>query len=319
MDLGELIDILTVRAVAPGPGPAGAAAAAAAAPAPVPASAAGGAGSGIAAANGSASFVGNSPAGRTRTVFGGQFLAQALLAAGATVEAGRSPHSLHAYFVRAGDPLIPIDYHVEVVRDGRSFSHRHVVAAQDGKEVFRQLVSFQVTRPGPAHDEVDAVDEVDPEQLTPYLDWALTGTDNPDHDVYTDPGPLDVRYQAPPPPGPDRVVRGNQHLWARLGGTVPSDDPVVHAALLAWISDKTIADFATLAHGRRWTDHGTDSVSLDHAMWFHRPARADSWLRFSQEAPCSANGRAFTRGEFVTRAGARAATVTQEVLLTLPD
>ena len=113
-------------------------------------------------------------------------------------------------------------------------------------------------------------------------------------------------------------MRGPQCLWTRIAGEVPDDSPLLHAALLAWLSDKTIADFATLAHGRRWVDTGADSLSLDHAMWFLRPTRADRWLRFVQESPSSAGGRGLTRGDFVDAAGRRVATAVQEALITLP-
>jgi acyl-CoA thioesterase-2 len=132
------------------------------------------------------------------------------------------------------------------------------------------------------------------------------------------PGPVEVRYQDAPEPRYGQVVRGPQCLWTRIAAEVPWDGPLTHAALLAWLSDKTIADFATLAHGRRWVDTGADSLSLDHAMWFLRPARADQWLRFVQESPSSAGGRGLTRGEFVDVTGRRVASVVQETLITLP-
>ncbi len=292
MDLDELLDIMAVRPVTAaddGDAPAGR---------PV--------------------FEGRSPHGRSRSIFGGQFLGQALMAAGATVAGDRAPHSLHAYFVRGGDPTVPIRYEVDLIRDGRSFSHRQVIATQGGREVFRQLASFHVDVPGPAHDDPVPIEEIDPATLVVYEDWAETGTDNPDHDVYTELTPCELRYENPPPTGPGLRVRGPQRLWARVRGRVDDDRPLLHAALLAWLSDKSIADFSTLAHGRRWTDVGTDSISLDHAMWFVRPFRADEWLLYVQEAPSSAGGRAFTRGEFVTMTGARVATVAQEVLLNLP-
>lgn len=266
-------------------------------------------------------FVGRSPHDRIRSVYGGQFLAQSLLAAGATVPADRLPHSLHAYFVRSGDPTVPIRYEVEAVRDGRSFSHRQVVARQDGKEVFRQLMSFHVGRPGPTHDDPVpwAGTTIDPAVLTDYVRWAEVGTDNTAHDYFTAARPVEIRYQNPPGSEAGIEVRGVQELWIRLNETVADDSPLLHAALLAWLSDMTIGDFATLAHGRRWTDADADSTSLDHAMWFLRPARADGWLCYRQESPASASGRAFTRGEFVTLDGIRVGTVTQEVLVTLPD
>jgi acyl-CoA thioesterase-2 len=271
------------------------------------------------------SFVGRTPASRTRSIFGGQFLAQALLAAGATVDGERPPHSLHGYFLRAGDPTLPIHYRVNVVRDGRGFSHRQVDATQDGRDVFRLLASFQRPVEGPDHDDpvaaaagpADAPDDGGADPVD-YHAWEAAGTDNPDHDALAAPGPVDIRFQGAPPPAYGQVVRGPQCLWTRIAGDVPGDSPLLHAALLAWLSDKTIADFATLAHGRRWVDTGADSLSLDHAMWFLRPARADRWLRFVQESPSSAGGRGLTRGEFVDGSGRRVASVVQEALITLP-
>jgi acyl-CoA thioesterase-2 len=269
-------------------------------------------------------FEGRSPTGRARAVFGGQFLAQGLLAAGRTVPASRPPHSLHAYFLRSGDPAVPIVYDVEPMRDGRSFSHRQVRATQKGRDVFRLVASFQEASPlqpgprRPEHDDPFPVSGVDPETLPRYEAWALDGTDNPGHDVYTERSPVDIRYEEPPPAAFGQVVRGRQRLWVRLGGDVPGEDPLLHAALLAWMSDKSIADFSTLAHGHRWTDLGANSLSLDHAMWFVRPARADGWLLFEQEAATSVAGRALTRGDMATPQGVRVAAVNQEVLFTLP-
>jgi acyl-CoA thioesterase II len=278
-------------------------------------------------------FVGRTPAARTRSIFGGQFLAQALLAAGATVDEERPPHSLHGYFLRAGDPVAPIRYRVERLRDGRSFSHRQVAASQDRRDVFRLLASFQRPVEGPDHDDIVAgaivagttVAGAERSTATPtegddvdYHAWEAAGTDNPSHDALIAPGPVEIRYQGAPPPAYGQVVRGPQCLWTRIAGDVASASPLLHAALLAWLSDKTIADFATLAHGRRWVDAGADSLSLDHAMWFLRPARADRWLRFVQESPSSAGGRGITRGEFVDGSGRRVASVVQETLITLP-
>lgn len=255
---------------------------------------------------------------------GAQFLAQGLLAAGRTVPEGRPPHSLHAYFVRAGDPATPIRYEVEEVRDGRSFSHRQVRASQGGRDVFRLLASFQVPVAGAEHDDPPAGGpegpvEVEPEALANYERWGEAGSDNPGHAWYSEMGPVDIRIEDPPPPQVGQVVRGEQRLWIRLLGTVGSDDPLLHAALLAWLSDKTIADFATLAHGRRWTDHGADSVSLDHAMWFLQRARADQWLLYRQGSPSTGGGRGLTRGELVMPDGVRVVSIMQEVLLTLPS
>jgi acyl-CoA thioesterase-2 len=283
VDLAELLDVLSLRPVAAG------------------------------------AFEGRSPAERLRAVYGGQFLAQGLMAAGRTVPDGRPPHSVHAYFVRAGDPTVPIRYLVDEVRDGRGFSHRHVRATQGEREVFRLLASFQVAAGGAEHDDPVPIDGVDPEALADYQAWGEAGTDNPGHAWYGEPGPVDIRIENPPPPRVGQVVKGSQRLWIRLTGQVPDADPLLHAALLAWLSDKTIADFAPLAHGSRWTDHGADSVSLDHAMWFLRPARADDWLLYRQDSPASGGGRGLTRGDFVARDGRRVASVMQEVLLSLPS
>jgi acyl-CoA thioesterase-2 len=266
-------------------------------------------------------FVGRTPASRTRSIFGGQFLAQALLAAGATVEADRPPHSLHGYFLRPGDPAVPIRYEVDVVRDGRGFSHRQVAATQGGRDVFRLLASFQRVVEGPDHDDpvAGALGPADePGDAVDYHRWEAAGTDHPDHDAVTSPGPVDIRFEGAPPPAYRQVVRGPQCLWARIDGDIPDGSPLLHAALLAWLSDKTLADFAPLAHGRRWVDDGADSLSLDHAMWFLRPARADRWLRFVQESPSSSGGRGLTRGEFVDASGRRVASAVQETLISLP-
>jgi acyl-CoA thioesterase-2 len=282
VDLAELLDVLTLR-------PAGAAV-----------------------------FEGRSPAGRTRSVFGGQFLAQALVAAGRTVAPDRRPHSLHAYFLRGGDPMLPIRYEVDQTREGRGFSHREVRASQQGRETFRMMTSFQVAQPGPEYNEPVEMNEVDPETLPDYNGWGLAGTDNAEHDVYTVPSPVELRHEGLEEPHFGQVVQGPQRIWARISGQVPGEDPLLHAALLAWLSDKTAADFAPLAHGHRWTDRGTDSLSLDHAMWFLRPVRADRWLLYRQGAPSSTGGRGMTCGELCTPDGTRVAMMAQEVLISLP-
>jgi acyl-CoA thioesterase-2 len=268
---------------------------------------------------GASVFEGRSPGGRTRSVFGGQFLAQALVAAGRTVPPDRRPHSLHAYFLRAGNPSVPIRYEVDEVRDGRGFSHREIHASQQGREVFRLMTSFQVPQSGPEYDEVVPMNDVDPEALPDYDAWGLAGTDNAAHDVYTVPSPVDLRYETEAEPCFGQVVQGPQRVWARIAGKVPGEDPLLHAALLAWLSDKTAADFAPLAHGHRWTDVGTDSLSLDHAMWFLRPARADRWLLYRQGSPSTTGGRGMTSGELCTPDGTRVAMMVQEVLITLPS
>jgi len=264
-------------------------------------------------------FTGRSPADRDRPVYGGQFLAQALLAAGATVEPGRAPHSLHAYFVRSGPAQVPIDYVVDRVRDGRNFSHRAVVARQDGKEVFRLIASFQVPSSGLSHQEPFEVPTgTDPAAFPGYRAWVADLSDNDDHPWFREQVPVDIRFEDAPPARPRRPIGGTLRIWMRLVGRVPSDDPTLHAALLAWMSDKTISDVTMYPHGRSWTDAGTDILSLDHAMWFYEPARADEWVLFTHETPATRGGRGLARGDLVTLDGRRVGAVAQEALLVYP-
>lgn len=264
-------------------------------------------------------FVGHSPADRQRPVYGGQFLAQALLAAGATVEPGRRPHSLHAYFVRSGPPRTPIRYEVNRVRDGRSFSHREVVATQDGKEVFRQIQSFQVPTEGLAHTEPFPVTPgFDPATVIGYRQWVKEASANGEHPWFAEQLPLDLRFEGAPPPQPRAPLGGVLRIWMRITERVPSDDPILHAALLAWMSDKSIGDVVLYPHARSWTDEGHDVVSLDHAMWFYEPSRADEWTLITHESPATNGGRGLARGDLVTLGGRRVGAVAQEALLVTP-
>jgi acyl-CoA thioesterase-2 len=270
---------------------------------------------------GSDHFVGHSPADRDRQVYGGQFLAQALAAASATVEPDRLPHSFHAYFLRTGVARTPIDYRVERVRDGRSASHRSVVAAQGDREVFRQLASFQRPRPGPSHSgRTDRPGPgLDPSTFVDYRDWVAELSDNDHHPWFAEDLPLELRIERPPPVLPRGPMTGELRIWMRLTGPAPSDDPHLDAAILAWMSDKTISDVVLYPHGRSWTDEGSDILSLDHAMWFHEPARADQWLLMTHEAAATRRGRGLARGDLVTLDGTVVASVAQEAHIVLPD
>jgi acyl-CoA thioesterase-2 len=273
-------------------------------------------------------FVGNSQTDRLRNVFGGQFLAQSILAAAATCDGGVVPHSLHGSFLRGASTQRPLRIDVERVRDGRAFRHRSVsiqqtddTPARTMREVFRAMVSFHVPTPGAAWDDpadVPGDPGIDPATLPSYVDWAEAGTDHPEHDFYSNRSPVEQRYERPPSSAPGTTVQGRQKVWMRLPGPVP-DDPTLHVALFAWMSDLTLADFTSLAHGRRWTDSDTNTVSLDHAMWFHAPARADDWVCFTQRCSTTGAGRGLSQGEVHTRSGRRIASCSQEVLLTLPD
>ena len=259
-------------------------------------------------------YRGFSPAGPGLRVFGGQVAGQALVAAGRTVtrEDHRSVHSLHAYFLRPGDPSIPILYEVDRIRDGRSFTTRRVAAIQRGEAIFHLSASFHVPEEGVAHQTpMPAVP--DPETLS---DWEERNGERLGswHDR---PRPIDVRYIGDPVRGrPDAAPRAPEHsMWFRADGKLDDDDPMLHACVVAYASDLTLLDTIMLPHGLIYNDHDAQQVSLDHAMWFHRPLRADDWLLYTQHSPIAAGGRGLAMGTIWTRTGDLAVTVVQEGLL----
>jgi acyl-CoA thioesterase-2 len=258
-------------------------------------------------------YRGVSPAGDGLRVFGGQVAGQALVAAGRTVqqEDRRSVHSLQAYFLRPGDPTIPIIYEVDRIRDGRSFTTRRVAAIQRGEAIFHLSASFHVPEEGVAHQTpMPAV--ADPETLP---DWRErnSGRLGAWHDR---PKPIDVRYIGDPVRDmPSTPPRAPEHaMWFRADGKLP-DDPMLHACIVAYASDLTLLDTIMLPHGLIWDDPDAQQVSLDHAMWFHRPLRADDWLLYTQRSPIAAGGRGLAVGTIFTRTGDLAVTVVQEGLL----
>jgi acyl-CoA thioesterase-2 len=260
-------------------------------------------------------FRGLSPDESQQRVFGGQVAAQALVAAGRTVEADRFVHSLHSYFLRPGDPTVPIVYDVDRIRDGRSFTTRRVVAIQHGRAIFNLAASFQVVEPGPDHAmAMPVVPDPDDlptfrERLQPYLDRF-----GPDMiDWLTRERPIDSRPVDEPKwlvPGPREPM---QDVWIRANGTLP-DDPLVHACVVAYASDLSLLDTATLPHAIGH-DGQYQMASLDHAMWFHRPFRADDWLLYHQTSPSASGARGLALGHVFTRAGTLAVTVIQEGLI----
>ena len=251
--------------------------------------------------------------GRSR-VFGGLVVAQALVAASRTV-AGRAPHSLHAYFVLPGDPNVPIVYEVERVRDGRSFTTRRCIAVQHGQTIFDLFASFQIEERGldhqapmpPAPDPgtlVSAAAALSPSNLLPQRmqHWAAF---EPAIEIR----PCDPRrYDRATPPEP------RQQVWLRAAAPLP-DDPAVHRAVLAYLSDLTLVDVALAAHGRTLFEPEFAVASLDHAIWFHRPFRADDWLLYAQDSPNTAGSRGLARGLIFDRAGVLVASVMQEGLI----
>jgi acyl-CoA thioesterase-2 len=263
-------------------------------------------------------FRGVSPAGRPIRVFGGQVAAQALIAAGRTVPSDRHVHSLHAYFIRGGDPSIPIVYEVDRIRDGRSFTTRRVVAIQRGKAIFSLSASFQVVEPGLEH--ADKMPDVPaPETLPTYLDQVeLIGTKLEPTRLM--PRPIDIRYVSEPPwVSRDKGPReGRNQVWMRADGKL-ADDPLLHVCVLAYASDMTLLDAPLARHGKYWWLDKVNGASLDHAMWFHRPFRADEWVLYDCESPSASGARGLATGRFFAQDGTLIATVVQEGLLRVAD
>ncbi len=263
-------------------------------------------------------FRGISPQEDRQRVFGGQVAGQALVAAGRTVEADRHVHSLHAYFLRPGDPLVPIVYEVDRIRDGRSFTTRRVVAIQHGKAIFNLSSSFVVEEPGPDHQypmPPSPAPETLPtirESLEPYADrFPPAFLDSIRRDR-----PIDTRSPRLPrwlDPAPG-VREPEQLVWIRADGTLP-DDPLLHACVVVYASDLTLLDTAVMAHARSWDDDRFMMASLDHAMWFHRRFRADDWLLYHQKSPSASEARGLAEGFIYTRDGALAVMVIQEGLI----
>ena len=266
-------------------------------------------------------FVGQSqkmPQGR---VFGGQVLAQSVVAAGRTVEGvGEAPrpiHSLHGYFVRPGDDSHPIRFAVERVRDGRSFSTRRVQAIQYGKPILSMIASFQEPAEGMDHqDSMPAAP--DPESL-PSL-WQLAQrTESPRARAFAQARPIDLRHvEGNLYLEPGRQRAAHQHVWLRAVDRLP-DDPLLHAAVLAYSSDYSLLEPVIRRHGIAWSDRRLRPASLDHAMWFHRPARADEWVLYAEESPSAQGGRGLATGRMFSADGRLVASVAQEGMLRLKE
>jgi acyl-CoA thioesterase-2 len=249
-------------------------------------------------------------------LFGGQVLAQSLVAAGRTVEDGRAPHSLHGYFMLAGDVATPVVYQVHRIRDGKSFTTRRVLAIQEGREIFTMICSFHVDEEGIEHSA--ALPGVPPpEELDRELDLVRSMADRipaPLRDVYTQDRPIDFRPVDPVNPFAPDERAPVKHLWFRAEGTMPHE-PVLHQAVLAYASDYGLLGTALHPHRLSFMSRGLQAASLDHAVWFHRPFRVDDWLLYAMDAPAAAGARGFTRGSIFTRDGTLVASTAQEGLL----
>lgn len=255
-------------------------------------------------------------------VFGGQVLAQGVIACGRTVTAGadepaRRLHSLHAYFMRPGDDNEPILFSVERMRDGRSFSTRRVHAIQHGKPILSMSASFQVPDTGVDHQ--DPMPQVgDPLSYQSLAD-VFRGIDHPGARHLSEGRAIEQRHVEGNlyfMPGPEAVA--HQSVWIRAIGELPDDD-LVHDAVLAYSSDYSLLEPVLRRHGRVWLDRGLSVASLDHAMWFHRPARADDWILYAQESPSAQGGRGLGLGRMFTADGTLVATVVQEGMIRFRD
>ena len=259
-------------------------------------------------------FRGVSPPERVQRVFGGQVLAQALVAATRTVDSRRPCHSFHAYFLRPGDPKVPILYEVDRSRDGGSFTSRRVVAIQHGEQIFTLAASFQTIESGFEHQSQMPV-APDPEGLEDDQQVLLRNPElKPDmREWVARERPFETRSVLGRGLG-DRPARPPvDHIWLRTRGALP-DDADIHRALLAFVSDMSLLDTALLPHGKSIFSN-VQVASLDHAMWFHRPFRADEWLLYVQDSPSASGARGFNRGAIYTRDGTLVASVAQEGLI----
>jgi acyl-CoA thioesterase-2 len=263
-------------------------------------------------------FRGRSPQSRWQRVFGGQVIGQALVAACRTVEdvAMRPPHSLHAYFLLGGDPKVPIIYEVDRIRDGKSFTTRNVKAIQHGRAIYSMSVSFHIREDGWSH-QFAMPDVPKPDELPSegdVRDRLLSRMPDPVRRYYERERPIELRpveygrYLGEKIPG-DRF-----HIWFRATGQLP-DELSVHQCVLAYASDMTLLDTALVPLGKTVFNEDIMAASLDHALWFHRPFRADEWLLYAEDSPNLGGARGFARGLIFAMDGTLVASVAQEGLL----
>lgn len=263
-------------------------------------------------------YRGVSPKSSWQRVFGGQVAGQALVAAGRTVPADRPVHSLHSYFIRPGDPAVPIVYEVDRVRDGRSFTTRRVVAVQHGKPIFSLSASFQLVQPGIDHQS--AMPDAPPPESLPTLEERYAAAPEATRFFRLLPRPIDVRYVDDPPwqqreNGPRT---GLSRVWMRANGRLP-DDPLLHVCVATFASDMTLLDSVLVRHGLA---NGLDPItmaSLDHAMWFQRPFRADEWMLYVSKSPTASGSRGLATGRFFDQHGRHLVSVVQEGMIRLAD
>jgi len=261
-------------------------------------------------------YRGVSPKAGWQRVFGGQVIAQSLVAAQRTIADDRFVHSLHSYFMRPGDPEVPIIYEVDRIRDGSSFNTRRVVAIQHGKAIFSLSASFQKDEPGLSH-QIAMPDVPMPESLIGEADLKEKYLKNAPDNVkryWERERPIEMRpvslthYISP------EKLEPVQNIWVRANGAVP-DDRRIQAVVLAYLSDMTLLDTSLFAHGLSVFSNKIQAASLDHAMWFHRDNPLDDWLLYAQDSPSTSGARGLTRGGLYSREGVLVASVAQEGLI----
>jgi acyl-CoA thioesterase-2 len=248
-------------------------------------------------------------------LFGGQVAAQALVAAARTVE-GRLAHSLHAYFLRPGDPAVPVIYTVDPIRDGSSFTTRRTVALQRGRAIFNMSVSFHKLEEGFEHQD-EMPDSPDPDSLPTWQErFASLGTKIPEQmrSWMQRERAIDLRSTQPMSMMGGEPQAGPNLVWFRTNGSLP-EDPRLHQCLIAYASDMSLLENVMRPHGRGWPERTVMTASLDHAIWFHRQARADEWLLYAQDSPAAFGARGFARGTIFSRDGVLVASVAQEGLV----
>lgn len=255
------------------------------------------------------------PLGR---VFGGQVLAQSLVAAMRTIREDRFVHSMHGYFLRPGDVNLPITFSVDRIHDGRSFSTRRTQAYQDGIPILSMIASFQDVDPGLDHQDAMPVGVPDPESL-PSAAEVLQNIDHPVATFWANERAFDLRHVDVPiyfAADPHRTP--HQAVWLKTVSAMP-DDPNLHRAALAYASDYSILEPILRAHSLAWGTPGLKAASLDHAMWWHRFARVDEWMLYVQDSPNAVGGRGLSTGRIYSRTGLLIASVAQEGMVRIPD
>lgn len=258
-------------------------------------------------------FVGRHPEKVWSRTFGGQLVAQAIMAAGRTV-GDRPIHAVNAHFVRGGDVKQPIEYRVDRHRDGRAFANRTVTASQDGQELFVMLAAFQDWGKGLEHAH-DRPEVPDPETL-PRVEESFQGFEDKLEMFVKAPRPIDMRYTN----DPAWILKGtgerlnHNRVWMRADGTLP-DDPLVHVAALGYSSDTTVLDSIITTHGLSWGLDRIVAATVNHSIWFHRPFRFDEWALYCTESPVAAGSRGLATGRFYSRGGDLLATTVQEGLI----